>query len=296
MMDRVMVWHRASSRHTSKPRHFKSRRPLVVTESRLPCDKELRDTLLEAPHDHILDYDESEGIYPTGRSLQLRKLIKESAGEYSCAASNSEGKIRSGPAVIFVQCKYNTSVFTFLWLRGLPNTLEVILTADDDSPRCRPGFESHRLGAWRQRSLSVECEVDANPGGSDVRFSWTYNRSRDVLPVPGDRVNSSGTSSRLVYTPGSEQDFGTLACWASNSVGRQRVPCLFHVVHARKRHRGISKTKRFTRSEDKKGRVRVMLQKVVVIFGIQTADPRGLLLLLCEYLTARILCLAITQS
>ncbi|CAG2054776.1 unnamed protein product [Timema podura] len=101
-----------------------------------------------------------------------------------------------------------------------------------DSPRCRPGFESHRLGAWRQRSLSVECEVDADPGGSDVRFSWTYNRSRDVLPVPGDRVNSSGTSSRLVYTPGSEQDFGTLACWASNSVGRQRVPCLFHVVHA----------------------------------------------------------------
>nr|CAD7195101.1 unnamed protein product [Timema douglasi] len=61
-------------------------------------------------------------------------------------------------------------------------------------------------------------------------------------------------------------------------------------------HRGLSKTKRFTRNEDKKGRVRVMLQKVVVIFGIQTADPRGLLLLLCEYLTARILCLAITQS
>nr|CAD7195100.1 unnamed protein product [Timema douglasi] len=200
-----MVWRRASRRHTSKPRHFKSRRPLVVTESRLPCDKELRDTLLEAPDDHILDYDESEGIYPTGRSLQLRKLIKESAGEYSCAASNSEGKIRSGPAVIFVQY----------------------------SPRCWPGFESHRLGAWRQRSLSVECEVDADPGGSDVRFSWTYNRSRDVLPVPGDRVNSSGTSSRLVYTPDSEQDFGTLACWASNSVGRQRVPCLFHVVHAK---------------------------------------------------------------
>nr|CAD7567506.1 unnamed protein product [Timema californicum] len=229
MMDRVMVWRRASRRHTSKPRHFKSRRPLVVTESRLPCDKELRDTLLESPdvdqslkrtshhriyaYDHILDYDESEGIYPTGRSLQLRKLIKESAGEYSCAASNSEGKIRSGPAVIFVQTSVDPK-------------------NDENSPRCRPGFESHRLGAWRQRSLSVECEVDANPGGSDVKFSWTYNRSRDVLPVPGDRVNSSGTSSRLVYTPDSEQDFGTLACWASNSVGRQRVPCLFHVVHA----------------------------------------------------------------
>nr|CAD7395407.1 unnamed protein product [Timema poppensis] len=109
----------------------------------------------------------------------------------------------------------------------------IILFLGEDSPRCRPGFESHRLGAWRERSLSVECEVDADPGGSDIRFSWTYNRSRDVLPVPGDRVNSSGTSSRLVYTPDSEQDFGTLACWASNSVGRQRVPCLFHVVHAK---------------------------------------------------------------
>lgn len=38
----------------------------------------------------------------------------------------------------------------------------------------------------------------------------------------------------LEYTPNAETDYGTLACWASNSIGRQRTPCIFNIVPASK--------------------------------------------------------------
>jgi hypothetical protein len=108
-----------------------------------------------------------------------------------------------------------------------------------DAPRCREGFTSRRIGAIRHETLDVKCEVTADPR-DDVKFSWTYNKSRDVLPVPGSRVIHSGLISVLRYTPESEVDYGTLACWASNSIGRQSVPCLFHIVTASKYHRSQS--------------------------------------------------------
>lgn len=42
------------------------------------------------------------------------------------------------------------------------------------------------------------------------------------------------TVSELVYTPKSERDYGTLACWGKNSIGKQIEPCLFQVVPAGK--------------------------------------------------------------
>lgn len=44
------------------------------------------------------------------------------------------------------------------------------------------------------------------------------------------------TVSELLYTPKNERDFGTLACWAKNSIGKQTEPCLFQVVPAGKYH------------------------------------------------------------
>ena len=44
------------------------------------------------------------------------------------------------------------------------------------------------------------------------------------------RVN--GTQSILDYVPRTEMDYGSVLCWASNSVGRQSQPCVFHIVPA----------------------------------------------------------------
>ncbi|KAJ9597409.1 hypothetical protein L9F63_011730, partial [Diploptera punctata] len=38
----------------------------------------------------------------------------------------------------------------------------------------------------------------------------------------------------LRYTPVSELDYGTLSCWAQNSIGPQTTPCVFQVVAAGK--------------------------------------------------------------
>lgn len=42
------------------------------------------------------------------------------------------------------------------------------------------------------------------------------------------------TVSELIYTPKTERDYGTLACWGKNSIGKQSDPCLFQVVPAGK--------------------------------------------------------------
>ena len=43
-------------------------------------------------------------------------------------------------------------------------------------------------------------------------------------------VTVSGTKSVVKYTPKNEMDFGTLVCWASNSVGAGAPPCVFHLL------------------------------------------------------------------
>ena len=40
--------------------------------------------------------------------------------------------------------------------------------------------------------------------------------------------------SALTYSPSSQQDYGTILCFANNQVGRQREPCQFHVIPAGK--------------------------------------------------------------
>lgn len=40
------------------------------------------------------------------------------------------------------------------------------------------------------------------------------------------------TINQLTYTPKSERDYGTLACWGKNKIGKQVEPCLFQIVPA----------------------------------------------------------------
>uniref|UniRef100_T1GUF2 Ig-like domain-containing protein n=1 Tax=Megaselia scalaris TaxID=36166 RepID=T1GUF2_MEGSC len=40
------------------------------------------------------------------------------------------------------------------------------------------------------------------------------------------------TSSTVTYTPITELDYGTLLCIATNKIGRQKTPCVFHIIAA----------------------------------------------------------------
>lgn len=51
-----------------------------------------------------------------------------------------------------------------------------------DAPRCKPGTEQSAVGSINMHSIDVRCEVDADPA-ENIRFSWTYNNTRNVSPV-----------------------------------------------------------------------------------------------------------------
>uniref|UniRef100_A0A182THQ7 Ig-like domain-containing protein n=1 Tax=Anopheles melas TaxID=34690 RepID=A0A182THQ7_9DIPT len=99
------------------------------------------------------------------------------------------------------------------------------------APRCKPGTEQTSVGSLNMHSLHVKCEVEADPPDG-VRFSWTYNNTRNVSPVLNSRISSHGLVSTMTYLPQSDSELVTLACWAINNVGRQTVPCLIHILPA----------------------------------------------------------------
>nr|XP_023016282.1 hemicentin-2-like [Leptinotarsa decemlineata] len=150
---------------------------------------------------HLIPYNETAGVLPEGETLTLKNVRQNYAGQYACSAINVEGETYSSPYELKIQY----------------------------APRCKKGYEVVRVGALPFETLVVQCHVDSIP---DVtRFSWTYNTSRGVLPVHGAKMENQGNVSILHFTPGSD-DIESLACWASNSVGRQASPCLFHIVPA----------------------------------------------------------------
>lgn len=102
-----------------------------------------------------------------------------------------------------------------------------------DAPTCR----QERIlvvGASRAESLDISCEVEADPPAR--RYKWKFNNSGETLEVAQERFakTSNGTISILRYTPVSDLDYGTLSCWAFNSIGQQLLPCVFQVVAAGK--------------------------------------------------------------
>ncbi|KAE8750792.1 hypothetical protein FOCC_FOCC002502 [Frankliniella occidentalis] len=77
--------------------------------------------------------------------------------------------------------------------------------------------------------LRVRCRVAADPADA-VTFFWQFNNSGNTYDVQESRPGPM--TADLEYTALSERDYGTLACWASNEVGRQQEPCMFRVVQA----------------------------------------------------------------
>ncbi|XP_066995324.2 neural cell adhesion molecule 2 [Anabrus simplex] len=141
------------------------------------------------------------GVILSDQSLVLQGVTRHSAGDYTCLAANPEGKGTSNPV-----------------------TLRVMFV-----PTCKDDREE-LYGALKHETVALRCEVDANP--PIVTFHWTFNNSGDLTEVPVTRYSSTGEVSRLNYTPMSDMDYGTLACWGSNAVGHQKSPCVFQVVAA----------------------------------------------------------------
>ncbi|KAI8129944.1 hypothetical protein FF38_11844 [Lucilia cuprina] len=148
-----------------------------------------------------LHHNISAGIILSDQSLVLQSVSRASAGDYTCLAVNSEGKGTSNPVT--------------LRIRYAP-----ICSTDHDE----------LLGALKHETLALKCEVDASPPADS--FHWTFNSSGEQTELPA-RLHSSETGmSRLNYTPTTDLDYGTISCWARNSIGMQKSPCVFQIVAA----------------------------------------------------------------
>ncbi|XP_050699820.1 hemicentin-1-like [Eriocheir sinensis] len=159
---------------------------------------------VEWRHDgRLVSHNASQGVIVSESTLALQKVRREASGKYQCSASNVEGDAISDPVPISI--KY--------------------------APRCT--VSPVLRGVAMREALNVTCRVEADP--PDVSFTWTFNNSvrRDHNKVFGEARYSKGQlESVLEYIPSSERDYGTLLCYARNSVGRMATPCSFTVISA----------------------------------------------------------------
>ena len=63
-------------------------------------------------------------------------------------------------------------------------------------------------------------------------YRWRFNSSTHFATLPPEKFFTDRSKSVASYTPKNEIDYGTLSCWASNEVGDQKRPCIFHVIPA----------------------------------------------------------------
>lgn len=143
------------------------------------------------------------GVFVSNMSLVVQRVTRSRGGDYTCEATNARATASSPP--LHLDVKY--------------------------APVCgRQDRTQHSVA--KLENAEVSCRVDANP--PKVTFRWTFNNTAEAIDVPDGRFVVVGTESRVNYTPMNELDYGTLLCWANNSIGVQARPCVFHIVAAGK--------------------------------------------------------------
>ena len=80
-----------------------------------------------------------------------------------------------------------------------------------------------------------------NTGKFDCKNRFCTIIKKNYIIISGmdlsrESFTNKKSSSLLYYTPKSQMDYGTVLCVASNIVGRQIVPCIYHVIPAGMTH------------------------------------------------------------
>ena len=85
-------------------------------------------------------------------------------------------------------------------------------------------------GVSEKETAHISCTVDSNPKADT--FFWTLNTTAGHSEIPGAMSTDLAGASLLTYKPMSQLEYGTIFCFGSNVVGRQRQPCVFHIIPA----------------------------------------------------------------
>lgn len=123
-----------------------------------------------------------------------------------------------------------------------------------DKPICS-AHQKVVYGVAHGEIASINCTVLSNPR-ENLTFKWTFNSSSELNVLPRTRFKSKDSTStvcqtelttksnnwshlccshfQLVYSLNTGRDYGTILCWAKNSLGIQQDPCMFHLIPAGK--------------------------------------------------------------
>lgn len=85
-------------------------------------------------------------------------------------------------------------------------------------------------GVSEGETAHISCRVDAYPEAD--YFNWSFNTTSGGHDLNREDYTNQGSASLLSYTPHSQMDYGTVLCMAGNLVGKQLVPCVYHVIPA----------------------------------------------------------------
>ncbi|XP_069170194.1 protein turtle homolog B [Procambarus clarkii] len=172
----------------------------VYFECEISCNPPARDVVWHKDGKQVRP-DRKAGVIVSQRNLVLQMVRRTSAGNYTCTVTNSLGTSVS-----------NTVLLSIRYL-----------------PVCMGGAQT--VAVAEGEDVRLTCRVDAQPD-DDLRFTWYFNNTLDTVEVERHRIQVRQGRSFLDYTPRSARDYGTLSCWATNSVGTQADPCMFTVIEA----------------------------------------------------------------
>ncbi|XP_015927689.1 nephrin [Parasteatoda tepidariorum] len=167
---------------------------------RLVCDINANPPVLKVGwifNDTPLSHNKSQTDIVSGNTLVFKKLTRRNHGRYRCYALNDEGK-------------------------GFSQELMLNIS---HAPICKENQQITYVVALNE-SVIVRCEVEAMP--TDVTFKWEF--SNTVSKHYNLQHVSEGVVSNATYRPTSSSEYGTLFCWANNSIGSQQSSCFFTVI------------------------------------------------------------------
>lgn len=155
-------------------------------------------------------------------------------GDALCAERKCQACPLRGSVASFWFCACTFCLARFSWPRLAARANQLVTSA-----KCNPLLTlayrtENTVRSARYPLIIMLCAAAARHTTyfrNSARKSLYPYRVFPLHPQPPHK-RSPGTLSVVTYTPMTELDYGTLLCIATNRIGRQRVPCAFHVIAA----------------------------------------------------------------
>ncbi|CAL4070256.1 unnamed protein product, partial [Meganyctiphanes norvegica] len=138
----------------------------------------------------------SGGVIFSEQTLVLQRVRVSQMGSYRCSAENTLGTSKSDPVDLVLQY----------------------------SPTCRTAPTTYFI---YDKPINITCRVAANPPVTSVQ--WRWNGSYDAIATQPVLGAESMAASQITVFPSTYQEDRGLACWATNSIGKQKEPCSFNI-------------------------------------------------------------------